>query len=71
MGETFVSYIRVSTRMQGNSGLGLEAQREAVRRHVGDKLLSEFVEVESGKRAANRPQLLQPLTYASGRRRSW
>jgi DNA invertase Pin-like site-specific DNA recombinase len=45
----FVSYIRVSTARQGESGLGLEAQREAVARHLGSRsLLAEFTEVESG-----------------------
>ena len=58
----FVSYIRVSTERQGQSGLGLEAQKEAVLRHLGSReLLAEFVEVESGKRSSNRPQLLAAL----------
>jgi DNA invertase Pin-like site-specific DNA recombinase len=47
----FVSYIRVSTTEQGNSGLGLEAQRQAVSDYLAREsghLLCEFVEVESG-----------------------
>lgn len=59
-----VSYLRVSTAKQGASGLGLEAQRAAVAefaRAGGHKLLTEFVEVESGGKAA-RPQLAAALT---------
>jgi hypothetical protein len=54
----FVAYLRVSTQKQGESGLGLDAQREAVRRFLGtgDVLLATFTEVESGKNC-NRPQL--------------
>jgi DNA invertase Pin-like site-specific DNA recombinase len=62
----FVSYLRVSTDKQGRSGLGVEAQREAVTRHmarVGGVEVAAFVEVESGKRA-DRPQLLQALAAA-------
>jgi DNA invertase Pin-like site-specific DNA recombinase len=58
-GKRFVCYLRVSKVRQGESGLGLEAQRKAVAdfvRHGGGEIAAEFVEVESGKRA-DRPQL--------------
>jgi DNA invertase Pin-like site-specific DNA recombinase len=48
----YVSYLRVSTARQGASGLGLEAQRNAVDDFLNGgkwKLIAEFVEVESGK----------------------
>ena len=47
----FISYLRVSTERQGKSGLGLDAQRAAVREYLNGgawDLLREFVEVESG-----------------------
>lgn len=54
----YVAYYRVSTERQGASGLGLDAQRQAVSRHVGSsQLLAEFTEIESGKRHDNRPEL--------------
>jgi DNA invertase Pin-like site-specific DNA recombinase len=56
----FVAYLRVSTARQGRSGLGLEAQRTAIREFLaacpGAQCLAEFVEQESGKRN-DRPQL--------------
>jgi DNA invertase Pin-like site-specific DNA recombinase len=55
----FVSYYRVSTDRQGRSGLGLDAQREAVQQRLNGgswQLVAEFVEIESGRRA-KRPQL--------------
>ncbi|MBN8906814.1 MAG: recombinase family protein, partial [Rhodospirillales bacterium] len=62
--DRFVAYLRVSTARQGRSGLGLEAQREAVTAFVGargGKLIApEFVEVETGKRN-DRPQLAAAL----------
>src|SRR5664279_5555265 len=62
----FVSYLRVSTDKQGRSGLGLEAQREAVLRYLNGgqwKLVAEYVEVESGKRNS-RPQLQAAIGHA-------
>jgi DNA invertase Pin-like site-specific DNA recombinase len=56
----FVAYFRVSTDRQGKSGLGLDAQREAVMNYLNGgrwTLVAEFTEVESGKRDDNRPQL--------------
>ena len=58
----FVAYYRVSTGKQGKSGLGLEAQRQAVETYLngGDwKIVAEFTEVESAKRADNRPMLAE------------
>ena len=58
----FVAYYRVSTDRQGESGLGLEAQRAAVSRFThGASLLAEYREIESGKRHTNRPQLAAAL----------
>jgi len=58
----FIAYYRVSTAKQGESGLGLEAQRDAVARHPGfSSLLAEFTEIESGKGSVNRPQLKAAL----------
>lgn len=45
----YVAYYRVSTRKQGDSGLGLESQRSAVASYVKGPILAEFTEVESGK----------------------
>ena len=56
----YVTYYRVSTQRQGRSGLGLDAQRAAVKSyldsHHGGVELATFTEVESGK-VNERPQL--------------
>src|SRR5262245_3881214 len=54
----YISYLRVSTKRQGQSGLGLEAQRAAVAHY---KPVAEYVEIESGKDDANRPALQAAL----------
>ena len=51
----YVAYYRVSTKRQGQSGLGLEAQQALVAPYA-DSILHSFTEVESGKVDA-RPQL--------------
>lgn len=59
----YVSYIRVSTKGQEVSGLGLEAQESMIRRHVettGGSLVGEYREAESGKND-NRPALREAL----------
>ena len=65
-GAAYVSYLRVSTQRQGQSGLGIEAQKAAVERHlqsVAGTLLEEYVEVESGCNR-HRPILLQAIARA-------
>lgn len=58
----FIAYYRVSTDRQGDSGLGLEAQRASVARFIGSaSLLAEFQEIESGKSHSNRPKLAAAL----------
>lgn len=58
-----VVYVRVSTARQGRSGLGLDAQRDAVNSFAkaeGWEIMSEHTEVESGKRS-DRPKLAAAL----------
>src|SRR6266404_9881891 len=62
----FVAYLRVSTVRQGESGLGLEAQRasvEAFARLHGGTIVASFVEVETGKQC-DRPELAKALEAA-------
>lgn len=62
----FVSYLRVSTDRQGQSGLGLEGQRIAVADFLNGgkwQLVAEFVETESGAKA-DRPKLADALALA-------
>lgn len=54
----FVAYYRVSTRKQGDSGLGLESQKAILCNYLNcDDLVAEFTEVASGKNVDGRPQL--------------
>jgi DNA invertase Pin-like site-specific DNA recombinase len=70
MSATIIAYYRVSTDGQGKSGLGLEAQREAVTRFAANESLEvagEFIEVETGKGSDaldKRPQLAAALRKA-------
>lgn len=61
--KCFICYYRVSTKKQGKSGLGLDAQETICKNYVdGQKgiIVNSFVEVESGKND-NREKLLQAI----------
>jgi len=68
--KPIIAYFRVSTREQGKSGLGLDAQRDAVARFAeaeGLEIVAEFTEVETGKGSDaldRRPQLAAALAKA-------
>jgi DNA invertase Pin-like site-specific DNA recombinase len=70
MEGTFVAYYRVSTQRQGNSGLGLEAQKASVEAYLNGgnwKLLKEFQETETGKGSnalERRPVLNEAIAFA-------
>ncbi len=60
--KKYIAYYRVSTRKQGDSGLGLDAQKRMVQGHVrNDVILEEFTEVESGTSKGKRPILQQAI----------
>jgi DNA invertase Pin-like site-specific DNA recombinase len=61
-----VAYFRVSTKQQGESGLGLEGQTSAVEGYAlatGATIVRAYQEVETGKRA-DRPELLKAIAHA-------
>ena len=68
--RVLVAYLRVSTTQQGKSGLGIEAQREAINQFAmaeGYELIGEYVEIETGKGAdalERRPVLRVALAAA-------
>jgi DNA invertase Pin-like site-specific DNA recombinase len=70
MPKPLVAYYRVSTREQGRSGLGIDAQRAAVARFAeveGFEIVAERVEIETGKGSdalERRPQLAAALAEA-------
>ena len=74
MDRSIIAYCRVSTARQGRSGLGLDAQREAVARFAaaeGFEITREFVEVETGKGSdalQRRPELAAALAEARRRK---
>ena len=66
----FIAYYRVSTGKQGRSGLGIDAQRQAVETYLNGgnwRIAAEFTEIESG-RTSERPQLEAALKAARVRR---
>ena len=72
--KSLIGYVRVSTSQQARSGLGIEAQKEALERFAaseGCALVRVFVEIETGKGAdalERRPQLAAALNEARRQR---
>jgi DNA invertase Pin-like site-specific DNA recombinase len=78
MSKALIAYIRVSTSQQGKSGLGIEAQREAITRFAQAERLSvvdKYIEIETGKGAdalERRPMLREARRRRRRRKpRSW
>lgn len=62
--QKFVSYVRVSTQKQGQSGLGIDAQLVAVANYVRGRgeLVGGVQEIESGRKGTkSRPELVRAL----------
>jgi DNA invertase Pin-like site-specific DNA recombinase len=74
MARNFIAYVRVSTDKQGKSGLGIEAQKQALERFAATEsfeLGRVYVEVETGKGSDaldRRPQLAAALKEARRQR---
>jgi DNA invertase Pin-like site-specific DNA recombinase len=67
--EQIVAYIRVSTVRQGQSGLGLDAQKAAIETFASQRsarIIGSYMEVETGKvrSISNRPQLQKAIAHA-------
>lgn len=66
----YISYLRVSTKKQGDSGLGLDAQKEQIDRYVKSKggvIIKEFVEIKSGT-SRKRKFLKEAVTMSNERK---
>jgi len=64
--KNIIAYYRVSTKQQGDSGLGLEAQEKAIndfQRSRGGRVLASYTEVETGKNS-KRPELGKAIAHA-------
>ncbi len=62
----FISYYRVSTKRQGRSGLGLEAQRVDVSKLIAEcngSEIARYTEIETGKNP-DRPELTKAIAHA-------
>ncbi len=66
MAKKIIAYYRVSTKEQGQSGLGLEGQEEAVTGYAKREdatVVMAYTEIETGKRS-DRPTLAKALAHA-------
>lgn len=66
MANVNIGYLRVSTKKQGESGLGIEGQKAAVEayaKQTGANVATFYIEIETGKRS-DRPELAKALSHA-------
>jgi len=68
--KQYISYIRVSTKRQGDSGLGLEAQERDISLYLDNyaeepfEVIASFCDVASGTKV-NRPQLAEAIELSA------
>jgi DNA invertase Pin-like site-specific DNA recombinase len=67
--KKYIAYYRVSTARQGKSGLGLQAQKNAVEHYVNGngETIGEFTEVESGTRKKKRVEIYKAIELAKSK----
>lgn len=64
----YVAYYRVSTKKQGDSGLGIEAQHVYIEHfYQGKNVIAAFTDIQSGKDLANRPELQKAIALCAHR----
>ncbi|MDJ1485950.1 recombinase family protein [Cytophagaceae bacterium YF14B1] len=62
--RSYVAYYRVSTKGQGQSGLGLDAQKRTVEKFCENgRIIGEYTDIESGNNS-NRPELAKAIGFA-------
>lgn len=64
--KQYIAYLRVSTKGQERSGLGLQAQRAIIQYYAkadNAEIIQEYIESESGKDIDNRPKLNEAINY--------
>lgn len=60
----YIVYYRVSTKQQGESGLGLEAQQSYIKHFYGnEKIIATYTEIASAKTITQRPVLQQAIHH--------
>lgn len=62
--KKYIAYLRVSTKRQAESGLGLDSQKSIIRHFCSgedEEIVNEYVECYSGSSAINRPLLQQAI----------
>lgn len=64
--KKYITYYRVSTNKQGQSGLGLQAQKDAVLKYIGNDgiIYHSFTEIESGTRKKKRIEIYKAIEMA-------